>query len=411
MRYTAVLRNYPRLTSLLLALMVSVVGDTAYFVALAGALLARHHSSIFALSLAAEILGGILMLPLAGVVVDRYDRLRVMIVSDLVQAVVVFAAYIVFRISVLGLLPLFSLMLGAASAFFTPAVGALLPRLVNREDLVAANALRSLVNKASSFAGPALAGVVLIFAPGSLLVLLDAVTFILSILLLTRVGIRQGWAPEKSQSEAEPSMIREALAGLEFVKSRVWILVIMLQGVFQVGFILGPEIVLVPIFLSHHQSTPVYGFVLSAQAAGAVVGALVGPRVPQRFAGLVAVCSLLLVAPELVVLMVTGPGWLLAVTGFLTGIAAGLFGVLWISALQRTVPDNVLGRVLSLDVLANSALQPLGIILVPALLSVTSIPVVALVLLVGLVVSTAAPLAVPGVIGFSDPLPSTPVSV
>lgn len=394
----------------MLALVVSVVGDTAYFVALAGALLSRHNSGVFAVSLAAEILGGILMLPLAGVVVDRYDRLRIMITSDLVQGLVVLAAYVLFRVGVLTLLPLLSLLLGAASAFFTPAVGALLPRLVKPEDLVAANALRSLANKASSLLGPALAGVVLIFASGTSLVLLDAVTFAVSALLLVRVGIRQGWVPEKAQADAEPTMMSEALAGFTFVKSRPWILVIMLQGVFQVGFILGPEIVLVPIFLSHHQSTPVYGFVLSAQAAGAIAGALVGPRVPQRIAGLVALASLLLVAPELFVLMATGPAWLLAVTGFLTGAAAGVFGVLWISALQRTVPDGVLGRVLSLDALANSALQPLGIVLVPALLSVTSIPVVAFVLLLGLVVSTVAPLAVPGVIGFSDPLPPVPVS-
>src|ERR1700722_16127962 len=360
--YLSLLRKNPKLRVLLIALIVSVIGDVAYFVVLAGVLLGAHHTAVFSISVAAEVLGGIAMLPFAGVIVDRYDRLRVMIGSDLVQAIVVLGAYVALRAGVFDAAPVVSLLLGAASAFFTPAVGALVPQLAQADDLVTANALRSLATKASGLIGPALAGVVLVLSTGMVLVLADAISFIVSAALLVCIGLRHSWRPEPNPAQVqEPSMVREALAGLAFVRSKVWIAAIMVQGVFQVGFVLGPEIVLVPIFLSHHHETHLYGFVLSAQAAGAIAGALIGPKVTQDRAGLAALAGLFLVIPELAVLVFTGPGALLIAASLLTGAAYALFGVLWISALQRSVPGGILGRVLSLDALANSALQPLGI--------------------------------------------------
>jgi MFS family permease len=390
----------------MLALLVSVLGDAAYDVALAGALLLHHHSAVFSLSLAGQVLGGTLMLPFAGVIVDRRDRLHVMMTANLVQAVVVLAAYAVLLSGVLQAIPAVSLLLGAASAFFVPAVGAFLPQLVDSGDLTVANALRSLSGKVSSLLGPSLAGVVLILAGGNSLVLADAVTFIVSTGLLLGIRARGSSQP----GAAEPSMIREAAAGFSFVKARPWIAAILLQGSFQVGFVLGPEIVLVPIYLSLHGNTHLYGFVLSGQAAGALIGAVLAPRAPEGRAGLVALSALLLVAPELVILAVTGPGWLLIISSGLGGAAFAGFGVLWISALQRAVPDQMLGRVLSLDAFANTSFQPLGIVLVPAILAVTTVPVLSLALLAGLIVSTAAPAVVPGVLSFSDPPEPAPAA-
>jgi len=394
------LRRHPQLRRLVTAQFISVMGDAAFTVALAGILLLHGRSGVFSVSVAAQILGGVLALPVSGLVADRLKRRNLMVGSDLTQTVLVLAVLAVFDTHHLLVVPPLSFLMGAAGAVFVPAGGALMAQLVPQEDLRASNSARSFSVKMSGLVGPALAGGVLVLTTRGALILIDAASFLISAALLSR--IRTEPLEEARAAGPRRSMVTEARDGLRVVRERPWVTAIMLQGAVQVAMILGPEQVLVPIYLSRHRAGNVYGVVLSCQAVGAMAGALLGPRAPRNSTGLWALCSLALVMPELVVFMTGGSVWFLPMTSCLTGGAFAFFGVLWISSLQVAIPREVQGRVFALDGLANSALLPLGVVLVPAVLAATSLSVIGSVLLVALLVSTIAPAFVPGVLGFRD---------
>jgi MFS family permease len=130
---------------------------------------------------------------LAGVYVDRWDRRRTMLVADLLRMVVVMgfagaaAAGQVWLLVVLGLLE------SAIGSFFTPARGALIPHVVPREGLPAANSLSQATMVVASVVGSAIAGVLFgVYHAAWPGFLLDAATFGVSFLMILRVTSAAG---------------------------------------------------------------------------------------------------------------------------------------------------------------------------------------------------------------------------
>lgn len=109
-------------------------------------------------------LPGIIFGPIAGVLVDRWDRRRVMVVSTLVIAALLVAALPLALAGEVRPALLFGIIFlqAIAMAFFSPAENALLPRLVGEDDLRIANALNALNDSLARIAGPAVGAVVLI---------------------------------------------------------------------------------------------------------------------------------------------------------------------------------------------------------------------------------------------------------
>jgi len=159
--------------------MISTVGDMALLIALpyhvynlTRSMLATGGTFI------AQVLPRLVLGSMAGVFVDRWDRK--MIACDIARAVVLLPLLIVQRPELVWLVYAVVLAESILSQFFAPAYAALLPRVVERDALVAANSLRS--------AGDA---TVRLVAPLPLVVLLDAGTYLVSALLIAAIPLRQ----------------------------------------------------------------------------------------------------------------------------------------------------------------------------------------------------------------------------
>jgi DHA3 family tetracycline resistance protein-like MFS transporter len=243
------------------------------------------------------------------------------------------------------------------SAFFTPAFDAIVPDLLPAEDLPAANSLDQFVRPvALRLAGPAVGGWLVAVSAGTAF-LVDFASFAVSGLAVLSMR-----PPAVARRDAEPALAA-LVAGLRFVRRRVWLWGTLLSAALAYLAFLGPTEVLLPYVVKNdlHASARALGLVFAAGGVGAVGAALVmgqrgHPRRDVTFVYAVWTVATLAVA-----------GYGLATAAWQLGLACLLFNALeaagtivWATLKQRHVPASMLGRVSSLDWLISIGLLPLS---------------------------------------------------
>ncbi|HLE15763.1 MAG TPA: MFS transporter [Anaerolineales bacterium] len=183
----AVFRN-PSFTKLWTAQLISTIGD-AFTMLAAGIYIYRITGSAMqvGLMLIATSVPTLLIGMFAGVFVDRYDRKRIMIAADLLRAVLIFLIPILIPYSVVWLYVIVMLT-SAISTFFAPAFDSVLPETANDEDLAAANSMIAISSFGSTAIGFAASGLIASVSI-ELAFYIDALTFVVSALLINRVKI------------------------------------------------------------------------------------------------------------------------------------------------------------------------------------------------------------------------------
>jgi MFS family permease len=136
----------------------------------------------------AELAPGVALGTVAGVFVDRWDRKRVLVAANLLQAAAVAVLVLVPGTGWLWLVYVVAALQSALAAFSAPAETALLPTLVADEHLLAANSLNALNNRVARLVGVPLGGILLGFVGLQAVVLVDAVTFLLAAVLIAAIA-------------------------------------------------------------------------------------------------------------------------------------------------------------------------------------------------------------------------------
>ena len=290
---------------------------------------------------------------LAGAYVDRVRRRRLLIGIDLAAAAIVASIPLMHALDLLTIQWMYgtSLLFGAVGALAWPAWNAFVPSLVSKERLVDANSKMMLSWSASGVIGPGIGGVLveLIRAPATLLV--DALSFLVSALVLSRLRVAEKTTAD--QVDLQPLMKRIALgirtAFLEPMQRAVTAPRAILDFVDAMSLAVYAIYVLRTVDL-----TPfLLGLIFACGATGFVAGSLVVGRVERRLgAGRAALLGLLLVglSPFTMVLANDDHSDLLNILllGF-PGVLGGFGGVIQYVTLssirQAITPDAVLGRV------------------------------------------------------------------
>ena len=172
---------------------MSQIGDWLYNLALVVLVYDRTHSALWAgVTTAARVVPIVVLGPLGGVLADRFDRRRIMIISDLARMglMVLLAAVAAARLPIV-LAPVIAAVATAAAAPYLPCVAAVTPRVVDDADLPGANAARSAVTGVSIILGPALGGVLLLLGSPASAFALNALTFGLSALAVLAIRDRR----------------------------------------------------------------------------------------------------------------------------------------------------------------------------------------------------------------------------
>jgi MFS family permease len=341
---------------------ISAVGNMFANVALAFAILDLTGSKAdLGWVLAARVVPMVVFMLAGGIWADRLSRSRVMVASNLVscltQALVAALLFSgtaqVWQIAVLAALN------GTAGAFFFPASSGIVPQTVPGPVLQQANATLRLGLNAATIVGGALGGVIVGLTSPATGIAVDAASFLLSALLVSRIRL-----PKDLRLEASNFLSDLALGWREFA-SRTWLWAIVLQFGFVNAIGQGSELVLGPAVAKEHlHGAGGWGLVLAAEAAGLIAGGLVLLwRRPRRLLLTATLCFLLTV-PFLFGLAVPLPLVSVATLAFIAGVGAEAFGILWDTTMQQEIPQDRLSRVYSYDALGSFALIPLWLAVV-----------------------------------------------
>jgi MFS family permease len=303
-----------------------------------------------------------------GLAADRWDRRRTMIAADLVRGAVLVPVAVA---GLSGDLPLWGLVvaafvLTAATSYFAPAYGALLPSLVGRGRVQQANGLVQSTTDALSVTGWAAAAGLLAVLPLSAFFAVNAASFFLSAALLRGVRVRGGRA-----AHVEPPRVREGFAALRprralaAAVTALGLCVTVSSGTWMAG---------VPQFIRETlgRGAGSFSLVAAAYAAGSIVAGLVLAHRPVGRKALASLAAWAFYLPAYGLFAFAGSVGVAAAGAALAGVGQGSAVILINAAAQQEVPDHVLGRVMGLISLVHRGAHATGLLFVAPLFAVVA---------------------------------------
>jgi MFS family permease len=347
---------------------ISSLGDRVHQIALVVLIARATNDSPLALGLAfaAITIPTSLVGPVAGALVDRWDRKRVMIGSDLVRAGIVCLIPMASGLNV-GLVVGLVFVLAAVSSLFRPARSAALPQIVHGDDLLTANSAMWVADTASDLAGCGLGGlfVALLGTSLALAFWVDGASYLISAALLASVTIPpivRSAASQGPGAEPNPSIRAEMLAGWHTLRSDTVLLATTIQAAiaeYGLGALMALSLLLVASLALGTTDLPVaYGLFEMAMGVGLVGGGLVlgalASRLPKGSAIIAAFTGF---GVTLILLALTHSLPMALVLAALMGVANVAFVVPSQTLFQQRTPGEMLGRVISIRLaLVNVAL-------------------------------------------------------
>jgi predicted MFS family arabinose efflux permease len=291
-----------------------LVGDWLLRIALPLYVFARTGSTLSTgITLLASTVPAVVIAPIAGTLVDRWDRRRVMVGTDIGRSAILVA--LLFEPGQRAMWVVYLCAAGQAclSQFFGPARNVLLASLVSRDDLAKANAAVSVGSELALLGGPALGGLVYAASGLRLATGLDIASYLLSAITIAALPVDDASAPTTLRSRGR--LFGHFRDGLSLVRRNA-----ILRALFPVTLVLfvGGGILAVTIVpfvrVTLHASGTDYGLVLSAQAVGGLVGAAMATRLTRTVQAprLAMAASLLAMAAAVGFMAVATQWWVVA---------------------------------------------------------------------------------------------------
>ena len=332
---------------LLAAMLVSMVGSWAYNVALLAVVYERTESLAWVgAATLGRFLPQLILSPYAGVVAERFERIRVMAVSDLIAAASQAAlAVLVLAGASAPVIIAVSAITAVAMTPYEPAVAAVTPQMVGEDDLAAANSLRGVIENVVQVGGPALGALQLLIAPVWSVFALNAATFVLSALLVVRIRMRSRPVDVTEGGTAGP--LRQLAVGFrEIARSGTVALLVALSVLATVVY--GMDTVL---FVGASEERlglgpDGFGVLLTGLAVGGLLAAPLVNRLAAspRLAAVLTLAMLLYCLPN-IVLAVSESTAAAVVAQVLRGAGTLIVDVIAMTALQRAIAPDVTARV------------------------------------------------------------------
>ncbi|MGH3190779.1 MAG: MFS transporter [Streptosporangiaceae bacterium] len=361
--------RYPAFRRLLSALAVSQIGDWLYNLALVVLVYDRTHSAAWAgVTTAARVVPVVALGPLGGVLADRFDRRRLMLVSDVARMglMLLLAAVAATRLPIL-LAPLIAATATAAAAPYLPCVAAVTPRLVDDADLPGANAARSAVAGLGIIIGPALGGLLLLLGSPAFAFALNAVTFGLSALAL--LAIRADGAFATRRAPGQPAgLFREIAQGAVALRAHPAALHLVGADIMCSTLYGTQTVLLLIVSRGLGLGAQGYGYLFAAIGVGGLLGTALAGRASRGSRPSLVLAGALLAAglPTMLLAVTRWPAAAIVLTG-LTGMGALLVEIMTDTGLQRMLDEDVFGRAYGLAIPASLGGIVAGSLIAPVL--------------------------------------------
>ncbi|MFJ4854823.1 MFS transporter [Streptomyces sp. NPDC088730] len=307
---------------------------------------------------------------LLGAWVDQQPRKRrLMILADLLRAAVLLSLPAAYALGAVTLAHLYAVavLAGAAGVLFNTSYPPFFVRLVPRASYVDANSKLSTSRSASYVVGPAIGGALVQALTAPVAIVVDALTFLASAVLIGRIPDEERRPPATADPDA-PSLARRAGEGLAFVV-RHPVLRASLGCAATVNFftfVAGSGLLVLFASRSLGLSAGTIGLALGVGATGALLGAVCAPAISRRLGvgRSIVAGAVLFPAPIAIAAAADGPVWLragaLAGAEFLSGFGVMLFDINLNSLQASVIPDGMRSRVAGAYSTINYGIRPLG---------------------------------------------------
>jgi len=349
--YLSLLQLRPKFRSLWLAQVISLTGD--WFNTIASVIIVnRYAASGLAVGglFMARALPPFLLGAVAGVVADRFDRRKILIVSDVLRAAIVLGFLWVDRPERLWLLYVLTILQFSVSSFFEPARAALTPSLVEADELLNANTLASVTWSAMLTFGGAIGGLTAAFFGVRVSLVVDSLSFLASAMLVLSIT-----GQFRSQAaHALESGWKNFVDGLNYVRQNLDVgLVTLVKALGQVGsFDIISALYAARVFHYGKEGATTLGLMFTAFGVGAVIGPLIANRLGDSSVTWLrrAILGGFLCMPIAWLIVGVAPSLFFVLLGcILRGIGGSINWTYSEVLLQISVPDHLLGRVFAFD--------------------------------------------------------------
>jgi MFS family permease len=356
--YWQLLKQNPRFRTLWTAQLISTAGDWFNSVAVLGLVLQLTRSGLGAsFVLLASTVPMFFLIPIAGPVVDRFDRRMLMILANLFSAVVALLFILVKTEDMVWLLYVANILLVVSASFFNPASAASIPNIVTRGELFSANALGGSAWGIMLMVGSALGGIVSTLFGRDVAFVINALSFLIAAGLIALIEVP---SPKTTHKQMNP--VKDFIEGMRYLREylpSLALVAIELGWGFGVGVVVLFSVLGTQVF---HAGDAGIGILYAARGLGVLIGPFVVPAVAgndiKKLRNAVWL-SFLLAAIGYLIVAYAGWNdslWLASFALILAHFGGGIVWAVSSVLLQITTPDRLRGRVLSV----NSGLGTLG---------------------------------------------------
>ncbi|MFA1822862.1 MFS transporter [Virgibacillus oceani] len=325
--------------------------------------------------------------PIAGVIADRYDKKKIIVIMDFCNGALILTLAALMLTGNLSMLLLYTLLIcmSTVSAFFNPAASASIPLLIEEKKLSQANSLNQFSTQGSNIAGPATAGILLAVFNNEYGVLLIAggIAFIIS--AITEIWIKVPSVSDGEQSETK--FIQELKEGLQFILEDKRLLMLIITGGMIINFFLAPLSVYFTIMSDSifNVGSAGLGMLNSSLAIGALVGSLTIMFNLFKDRYKTAIAGLVMEGVGLVLIGSFMDFYVTIAAVFIIGMGICFASVGLTTLYQTIIPKQKMGRVMSLVTVLLTVSVPLGTLFGSMIISY--IPMFAVLLTFGVIVT------------------------
>lgn len=328
----------------------------------------REYSSLLYLSLANFffILPMVLLMPLGGVLSDRYNKRKLIFTVDSLQAFATFILIILFTINlrVIWVVFIFIIIRSSLQAIHQPTVTSVAPSMVPKDKLSRINGVNFLFTGFIQLIGPALGALLYLLIPFNHIFWIDVITFLISVIPLALIKIPRVREIDHTDKLNVKSFIGDLKEGFNILRAIPGLFILVIVSVF-INFLLQPVNVLLPYYIHqiHGGLELEYSLTSILMHAGTIIGAILttvkkkwNRKILTIFTGMIIIG----IGYALLALIPVGGFFIIGTIFFSLGITLPIINTIYQTILQISVPQDKIGRVSSIDMTFSMMVTPIG---------------------------------------------------
>ncbi|MFW9771122.1 MAG: MFS transporter [Candidatus Heimdallarchaeota archaeon] len=311
----------------------------------------------------------IVLSPIAGVFIDKWNRKHIIMIADSLQAFITFLLILIFffRIEEVMIVIVINSLRGICQAFHFPTIKAIIPLMIPKDKLSRMNAIDYGVNGLVQIAGPAVGALLYSFFPIATVLWVDVITFFIALLPLILVKIPK--IKQNGIKKDQFSFFKDFRQGIRGVK-QVPGLIILLVLISVVNFLGVPFGTLLPLFVTDiHNGDPngvAYAFIIALMQIGMVIGAIIATIKKDYKNRVLVITGCILISAVGYFMSALSPIGLfimIGIGGMIRAAMTPLINTNFLTIIQLHVPPEKQGKVMSIVVsLAWLVIPPASLI-------------------------------------------------